>query len=152
MKSLNIYTLLASIFIISSCSFIKPLELKDINSFNIKENTEKGVDITANIQLYNPNNLKINVKYADIDFYVENVNFGKLQIPDTILIPAKDTFNGEFKVKIKLVKLLLAGKNVLLKIKSGKIKVQLKGTINADVLWMKKEYIVDYTKNINILN
>jgi LEA14-like dessication related protein len=149
--AIKLNIIIISIFILNGCSFIKPLELKDINTFSIAENSTKGVDITANITLYNPNKLKIKVNSADIDFYIEDVNFGKLQVPDTIVVPPKGLFTGEFKVKIKLMKLLLAGKNVLFKIKTGKIKIEAKGTINADVLWMHKEFIVDYSDNIKVL-
>ena len=145
------FPLIIILLLITSCSFVKPIEFKNINSFKVGENTEtKSITITTNLTLYNPNGFKFAINNAYIDVYAEGVNLGKLQIPNQIVVNAKDEFLGDFKVEISLIKLLLAGKNVLSKFKSGKIKVTLKGTIDADFLWIHKNFSVDYVENIDL--
>ncbi len=149
MNNTRYYFLLITVLLLTatSCSFVKPLELKDINSFKVKEKNG-GVAVTTNFTLFNPNGFKFTINNADIDIYAEGVKLGKLQIPNKVVVKAKNEFKGDFKVEISFVKLLLAGKNILPKLKSGKIKVTLKGTIDADFLWMHKVFSVNYVKSV----
>ncbi len=152
MKHNRYYFLLIVVILFTAttgCSFVKPLEFKDINSFKVEEQN-RGVAITTNFTLFNPNGFKFTINKADIDVYAEGVNLGKLQIPEKVVVNSKDEFTGDFRVQISFMKLLLAGKNILAKLKSGKIEITLKGTIDADFLWMHKVFNVNYTKNIEL--
>ena len=136
--------------LISGCSFIKPLEFESINSLKVEESSGRGIILVANISLFNPNGVKILINSADIDVYAEGVNLGKLQIPELINIDAKSEFAGNYRVEINFTKLLLAGKNIISKLRSGKIEINLKGTIEAEFLWMHKNFIVNYTEKIDM--
>lgn len=142
--------LLFTILLINGCSFIKPLEFETINSFKVQESSGRGITVVANLTLYNPNGVKIVIDSADIDVYAEGVNLGKLQIPELIVIDGKSEFTGNYRVEINFTKLLLAGKNVISKLRSGKIEVNLKGVIEADFLWMHKKFNVNYTEKVNM--
>ena len=117
--------LLFTILLINGCSFIKPLEFETINSFKVQESSGRGITVVANLTLYNPNGVKIVIDSADIDVYAEGVNLGKLQIPELIVIDGKSEFTGNYRVEINFTKLLLAGKNVISKLRSGKLEVNL---------------------------
>lgn len=141
---------LTAILITSGCSFIKPLEFETINSVTIEENLGRGIILSTNLTLYNPNNVKIIINSADIDIYAEGANLGKLQIPELIEINAKSKFTGNYKVEISFKKLLFAGRNIVSKLRSGKIEINLKGEIEADFLWMHKIFMVNYTEKIKM--
>ncbi len=134
-----------------SCSLTKPLEFKKVNSFKLEENkTSGGIIITTNLTLYNPNNYSFRINNADIDVLAEGVNLGKLQIPDRIEIDKQDSFTGNFNVQISLTQLLLAGKNVIGKLRSGEFEVQFKGNIDAKVLFFERNMEVDYKEKIKV--
>ncbi len=134
-----------------SCVSVKPIDFKGVNSLKIGESaSSSGMVVTTNLSLYNPNSFEFHVNNGDIDVYVENVNLGKLKIPNSFHIPSKSDFTGDFYLEISYTKLLLSGKNVLSKIKSGKVQMQLKGTIDAQVLWIDRVFIVDYNEYIDL--
>lgn len=134
-------------FVVSACSIVKPVEFKKVNNFKIEENNGKII-IRSNLTLYNPNGFEFVVNNANIDVYAEGVNLGKLQIPDTVQINKKEKFQGDFKVEITLIKLLLAGKSIIPKLKKGQISLEFKGYIEADVLWMHKKFNVNYQEDL----
>lgn len=143
--------LFACLISISGCSLIKPLELKSINSFEIGENSAiKGIVVTTNLSLHNPNGFKFTVNSADIDVFADGVNLGKLQGSKNIEVGAKSDFSGDFFIEISFVKLLMSGNNLLSKIKSGKIEMQLKGSIDADILWINKNFKVNHIEIIDL--
>ena len=150
----NFILILITIFfvgVLSSCSFVKPLEFKSINSFSVEENSGlSGIVIATNLTLYNPNGFKFKINSADIDVIAEGVNLGKLQIPDQVIIGAKDEFSGDYKIQISLTQLLFAGKKVLSKIKTGNIKIQLSGSLDASFLWMSNKFDIDHSEKINL--
>jgi len=136
---------------ITSCSLVKPLEFSRVNSFKIGEKAgTKGIVVTTNLSLFNPNNFKVKINNADIDVYAEGINIGKLKIPQTIEIDKKEEFSGDFYIEISFTKLLLAGNSVINKIKSGKMDVQLKGTIDIDFLCTQRVLKVDYVEKIGM--
>jgi LEA14-like dessication related protein len=143
--------LLAFLLSITGCSLIKPLELKGINSFEIGENSAiKGIVVTTNLSLHNPNGFKFTVNSADIDVFADGVNLGKLQGPTNIEVGAKSDFSGDFYIELSFAKLLLSGRNLLSKIKSGKIELQLKGSIETEILWINKNFKVNHSEVINL--
>ena len=151
MRYLKKIVIVAFVFtILSGCSIVKPLEFKSINSLSIEDGSKKGVTLIANITLYNPNGVEIDINSVDIDVYAEGVNLGKLQTPETITVERRCEFTADYKVDINFMKLLLAGQSVLSKLKSGKVEVELRGKIDANFLWMNRNFNVDYNEKINI--
>lgn len=143
--------LFSIVVLLNSCSIVKPIEFEKVNSFNAAEKSGKMV-FTSNLTLHNPNGFQFIINKADIDVYAEGINLGKLEIPDMISIEKKKDFTGDFTVEISLVKLLMAGKNVLPKLKQGDVLIELKGNVEADVLWMHRDFAVNYKEKISLKN
>ncbi|MDA3890246.1 MAG: LEA type 2 family protein [Salinivirgaceae bacterium] len=148
-KKATVVVLGVLIISLSSCSLVKPVEFKGVNSFSIEEKGGK-VYVTTNISLYNPNGFKLTIYSADIDVVVDGVNLGKLEIPDQLIINKKGVFSGNFKVEISIVKLLVAGRNILATLKSDEVKLQLNGIINTDLLWMNKTFKVNFNDKLDL--
>lgn len=141
----------AILILLAGCSWVKPVEFKSINSFKVEEKpVTSGISIATNVSLYNPNGFKFIINNADIDVFAEGVNLGKLQIPEIVIVNGKEIFSGDFVIEISFAKVLMAGKKVLSNFKSGKLQLQLRGTIDAEFLWMKKNFEVDFNENIDL--
>lgn len=141
--------LMVAIFI-PSCSLVKPVELKGVNSFQINEKTGVGVEVTTSLKLYNPNRFTITLNSTDVDVLIEGIKLGKLETHDPIEIPAKQVFNGEFKITIGLANLLTVGRSLFVKVKSGSFQVAFKGTVNSSFRNITKEITLDTVQNVQM--
>jgi LEA14-like dessication related protein len=139
------------LILLAGCSLVKPLEFESVNSFKIEEKSvASGIAIATNVSLYNPNGFKFTINNADIDVIAEGVNLGKLQIPKKVIVNGKDIFSGDFRIELSFAQVVMAGKKVLSKFKSGKLHLQFKGTMDAEFLGFQKKFEVDFNEHIDL--
>lgn len=120
--------LVSVIFAFMSCSSPKSLEYRDYHNFAIKKLGFDKSTVGLDIEYYNPNNFRMQLRNTDLDIFIDGKLFGHSSTDTLIQIPRKDTFSLPVQFDVNMQRVYqnalntLLGKEVLLKV-SGKIKV-----------------------------
>lgn len=127
MKNRFIY-LFGWMFAFMSCSSPKGLEYRDYRNLKVEKLGFDNSTVSLNIQYYNPNNFRMQLRNTDLDIFINGKLFGHSSTDTLIQIPRKDTFSLPVKFDVNMQTVYqnalntLFGKEVLLRI-AGKIKV-----------------------------
>lgn len=111
-----------------SCSSPKSLEYRDYHNFTIDKLGFNNSTVSLEIEYYNPNNFRMQLRNTDLDIFIDGKLFGHSSTDTLIHIPRKDTFSLPVKFNVNMQRLYqnalntLLGKEVVLRI-AGKIKV-----------------------------
>ena len=111
-----------------SCSSPKSLEYRDYHNFTIDKLGFNNSTVSLDIEYYNPNNFRMQLRNTDLDVFINGKLFGHSSTDTLIQIPRRDTFNLPVKFDVNMQTVFqnalntLFGKEVLLRV-SGKIKV-----------------------------
>jgi LEA14-like dessication related protein len=131
MKPFYLIALLASLWCLNGCNKIKNLEYKGIKNTRVKQAGFGNTDITLDAIFYNPNKFGVQVKEADLDIYIDNVQMGKADIfldkstLRTIEIPREKQFVIPIIAHIEPMKAI----STLLKaLSSSAVKLDIRGT------------------------
>lgn len=146
----RIFLLVLSAFLVSSCAIVKPISFQGVNSFNIAENSGKGLQLVTSLKLFNPNRVAVSLNRTDIDVFVDDTYIGKLLSSDKISIPGKQSFDAEFTITISFANLLAVGRNVLTQIKNGSFRVTFKGELDAQYRNYNKTFQINTTRQVNL--
>ncbi|HUZ60711.1 MAG TPA: LEA type 2 family protein [Hanamia sp.] len=111
-----------------SCSSPKDLEYINYQNFAIQNLGFKNSTITLDLEYYNPNNFRMQLKNTDLDIFINGNLLGHSSSDSLIHIPRRDTFYIPIKFDVDMQSLLknawntLMGKEVLVKL-TGKVRV-----------------------------
>lgn len=88
------YWLLVGVVIATlvSCAKPKDLEYVDFRNLKVLKWGFKESTVGMDIEFYNPNRSKLQLKKADVDVYINNTYLGKSTLDSLVRIPARDTF------------------------------------------------------------
>jgi len=81
-----------SICTLLSCAKPKDLEYVDFRNLKVVKWGFKESTVGMDIEFYNPNKSRLQLKKADVDVYINNTYLGKSTLDTLIRIPARDTF------------------------------------------------------------
>lgn len=119
--------------IMSSCLNLKPIELKEIESVNVTEQTDTYANVQVKLKVTNPNNFKIKISDYDLMALVNKKEMGKVDIEESkIVIPKKSDQTYTFNLKAdmaqvkKLIPTLLFSNSALVNLQ-GQVKVKAMG-------------------------
>ena len=119
---LGIFTIL----LLGSCNPFQPLKYLGLSNFNLKPKSFAESNISATVQVYNPNSGQLMVKRIMADIVVNDKTWGSYKLDSTFQIPAKDTFSFPIALKVKNSYLLSS----VMDVAGGKqLPYKLKGTI-----------------------
>ncbi|MGN6802417.1 MAG: LEA type 2 family protein [Ginsengibacter sp.] len=116
------------VFVFMSCSSPKSLEYRDYHNFQIQSLGFDKSTVSLDIEYYNPNNFRMQLRNSDLDVFINGKLFGHSSIDTLIQIPKKDTFSLPVLFDVNMQSVYqnalntLLGKEVELRV-SGKIKV-----------------------------
>lgn len=71
----------------SSCRRPKELVYQDVENFRLQRTS-----LAFDVRLYNPNNLKVKLKKADLDVFLEGRHAGAVKMKEAVMIEKLDTF------------------------------------------------------------
>ncbi len=148
-RTLVYLTLIALPLLLTSCHKLDSIDFKKLNNLNIEQN-KGSLLVTANVEMYNPNNRKFVIETADIDVYVEDTYIGKLQLPNEIMIPAKANFSATCSINVKMGNMLLGGLSVMGKLRKGEVNARFAGTMKVRFMFASKTLKIDNIQKIKI--
>lgn len=124
----NAVLVLVVMFAFMSCAAPKALEYKDYHNFSIETLGFNNSTVKLELEYYNPNNFRMQLRKTDLDIFINGKLFGHSSTDTLIQIPRRDTFSLPVKFDVNMQSVYqnalntLFGKEVMLKV-SGKIKV-----------------------------
>ena len=106
--------LILSAGIFTGCKKPQALQYIDFQNFRVSEITKGRSDLSADLKFFNPNSYKLRLKWAEMNFYVNDQYFGHSVLDTLMIIPKRDTFTIPVEVKeVELKKVLLNGLGAL---------------------------------------
>lgn len=113
----------------SSCQAPKELVYRDFKNLNVDKIGFASSMLKVDLIYYNPNNFGLQLKYTDLDIYIDNNYFGHSSQDYQITIPRLSEFTLPLQIQLDMKNLmknaiptLLMGKEVMLKI-TGTVKL-----------------------------
>ena len=94
--------LLPTLSIGTKMSKFKDPEFAGMKNFVVAEMGLKESRVKADLVFYNPNDYKLQLKKAELDFFVEEKHAGNSDLDTLIRIPAKDSFLIPVEMKIDM--------------------------------------------------
>jgi len=131
MKSkLLLYSIIAGsiIFFTSSCQAPKELVYRDFKNLTVEKMGFASTTLKVDLIYYNPNNFGLQLKYTDLDIYVDNNYLGHSSQDYQITIPRLAEFTMPLAIEVDMKNLLknaiptLLGKDVMVKV-TGTVKL-----------------------------
>ncbi|MDA3954541.1 MAG: LEA type 2 family protein [Bacteroidales bacterium] len=130
----NLIPLLLVVFVLSSCSIYKAVDIGDVDNVDFKGMVDNKVNLNLKVPISNPNGYKIKIKSMDLDLKINGKYIGKMTIANDIVIPSKSEEAQDFPVEI-IVKNPLGSMATLYKIRNAKsFEMEINGTIKVKAL------------------
>lgn len=120
--------LLAIVFFASSCQAPKDLVYRDFKNLKVEKVGFAATTLKVDLIYYNPNNFGLQLKYTDLDVYIDNNYLGHSYQDYQINIPRLAEFTMPLAIEVDMKNLLknaiptLLGKDVLVKV-TGTVKL-----------------------------
>jgi LEA14-like dessication related protein len=80
------------VFALFACAKPKDLEYVDFKNLKVLKWGFKESTVGMDIEFFNPNKSKLQLKKADVDVFINNTYLGKSILDTLVRIPARDTF------------------------------------------------------------
>jgi LEA14-like dessication related protein len=128
-----------------SCKPKEDIVLRNVRDIVIDANTEPT--LRAQAILYNPNNIRIKIRYVEIDVFVNGKKSGRIDQELKMLIPAKAEFTVPLEVKLNMKELGLLD-TIFGMIGGKKLKVEYKGSIRVTYKGVPIRVPVDHKSEV----
>ncbi len=117
------------VILVSSCQAPKELVYRDFKNLQVDKMGFASTSLKLDLIYYNPNNFSLQLKYTDLDIYVDNTYLGHSSQDYQITIPRLSEFSMPIEIQLDMKNLLknaiptlLFGKEVLVKV-TGTVKL-----------------------------
>jgi LEA14-like dessication related protein len=120
--------ILVTIFIAPSCQAPKELVYRDFKNLTVEKVGFAATTLKVDLIYYNPNNFGLQLKYTDLDIYIDNNYLGHSSQGYQITIPKLAEFTMPLAIEVDMKNLLknaiptLLGKDVMVKV-TGTVKL-----------------------------
>ena len=144
--SYRIVYLVGLLFIFSSCSLFKDLQISNIQDISPSfEN--KTVVLNASIEVKNSNFYNVAVKASELVVSINDKELGDIELLEKVVFKRKSSGTYPFKFKMKLADgaLFTVLKNVFKK----EVTIAFKGKIKGSALGIPKHITINETKTID---
>jgi LEA14-like dessication related protein len=105
--------------------FIKEPEFIDARHFGLRSLGVKTSTVYADLYYYNPNNIGLQMKKAELDVYIDDRFLGHSLLDTLITIPKKDTFSFPVMLEVEMKNIFPNAFAMLMK---DEIELRIEGT------------------------
>ena len=119
---------LMTVFLATSCQAPKELVYRDFKNLKVDKIGFGATTLKVDLIYYNPNNFGLQLKYTDLDIYIDNNLLGHSSQDYQITIPRLAEFTMPLAIEVDMKNMLknalpsLLGKNVMVKV-TGTVKL-----------------------------
>lgn len=133
--------ILFSLIFTTSCQAPKELEYRDFRNLKVDKVGFGNTNINLDLIYYNPNNFGLQLKYTDLDIFVDNSYLGHSSQDFQITIPKRAEFTLPQKVEVDMKNLL---KNAIPTFLGKEVMVKVTGTVKLGKANVYKTFPVFY--------
>ncbi len=146
---------LIALFIITalftSCISFKPITTNKIDAIHINSAGNKGLDITIDLVINNPNGFAIHVNAIELDLVSNSVQLGHVSSKEKFRIPKKSTVTQQLIFTVSLKSTALATIPTLLSLIGTKnVTISANGFVKAKAMLINKRFDVNFTDGIKM--
>jgi LEA14-like dessication related protein len=134
-------TFLIIIFFATSCQAPKELVYRDFKNLKVETIGFSATKLKVDLIYYNPNNFGLQLKYTDLDIYVDNNYLGHSAQDYQITIPKLAEFTMPLAIDVDMKNLL---KNALPTLLGKEVMVKITGTVKLGKANVYKTFPVSY--------
>lgn len=148
-KVVSILLVISSLFLASACFSVKPIEIEQLNHFEIAEFKDNFLTLKATITIHNPNSLKLKITDARFDLKINDKVVGNLEQMETLAISANSEKEYPIVAKFKISNLKNGILSLMELVNKRDPKISLTGSVTGRSFLYKKTF--DFT-DIKIYN
>lgn len=126
----------------SSCQAPKELEYRDFKNLSVDKIGFASSMLKVDLIYYNPNNFGLQLKYTDLDIYVDNNYLGHSSQDYQITIPRRSEFTLPLQVQLDMKNLMKNAIPTLLL--SKEVMIKITGTVKLGKANVYKTFPVNY--------
>ncbi len=143
MKKLTVVLVIVAA-IVAGFTFWKPsIEIGQIKNIRVKSIQMDNIKLELIVPVKNSNLLSIKLQKVDVDFFINGVNAGKVNLSEEVKIPANEVKELTFPIEIHMQDMLSNFVGLLSSISADKAEIHLKGTFTIKTLFLTKDINVD---------
>ena len=133
--------IITTIFFTSSCQAPKELVYRDFKNLKVEKVGFAATTLKVDLIYYNPNNFGLQLKYTDLDIYVDNNYLGHSSQDYQITISKLAEFTMPLAIEVDMKNLL---KNALPTLLGKEVMVKITGTVKLGKANVYKIFPVSY--------
>lgn len=133
--------IITTIFFASSCQAPKELVYRDFKNLKVEKVGFAATTLKVDLIYYNPNNFGLQLKYTDLDIYVDNNYLGHSSQDYQITISKLAEFTMPLAIEVDMKNLL---KNALPTLLGKEVMVKITGTVKLGKANVYKIFPVSY--------
>jgi LEA14-like dessication related protein len=141
------YLFIVLLLLAGACKPKEEIVLRNVRDIVIDANTEPT--LRAQAILYNPNNIRIKLRSAEIDVYVNGKKSGRIDQELKMMIPAEAEFSVPLEVKLNMKELGLMD-TIMGMLGGKKLKVEYKGSIRINYKGVPIRIPVNHESEVKI--
>lgn len=128
-------------FLATSCQAPKELIYRDFKNVKVEKVGFDATTLKVDLVYYNPNNFGLQLKYTDLDIFVDNNYLGHSSQDYQITIPKLGEFTLPIKIDVDMKNLL---KNSLASLLGKEVMVKITGNVKLGKANVYKTFPVNY--------
>ena len=132
---------LAITILATSCQAPKELVYRDFKNLKVEKMGFAATTLKVDLVYYNPNNFGLQLKYTDLDIYVDNNFLGHSSQDFQITIPRLAEFTMPMAIEVDMKNML---KNALPSLFGKEVLVKITGTVKLGKANVYKTFPVSY--------
>jgi len=132
---------LGTLFLAPSCQSPKELVYRDFKNVKVEKAGFAATTLKVDLIYYNPNNFGLQLKYTNLDIYVDNNYLGHSSQDYQITIPKLAEFTLPLAIDVDMKNLL---KNSLSSLLGKEVMVKITGTVKLGKANVYKTFPVNY--------
>ena len=129
------------VFLAPSCQAPKELVYRDFKNLKVEKVGFAATTLKVDLVYYNPNRFGLQLKYTDLDIYVDNSYLGHSAQDYQITIPRLAEFTMPLAIEVDMKNLL---KNALPSLLGKEVLVKITGTVKLGKANVYKSFPVSY--------
>jgi len=132
---------LLMVILTTSCQTPKELVYRDFKNVTVEKMGFASTTLKLELVYYNPNNFGLQLKYTDLDIFVDNNYLGHSSQDYQIVIPRLAEFTLPMQIEVDMKNLL---KNSLASLTGKEVMVKVTGTVKLGKANIFKTFPVSY--------
>lgn len=138
-------------FMQAGCVSYQDVAFVSFDKLTVKNISFTGVDLAITVTIENPNEYKIKIIDADIDFEIAGKPVGKIIIPDKLVLNRNSKKQQTFVVATGVTKLSKSlGPTIMALLGNKKVKVKAVGSFKARAFAVGKKFLVNFEDEISM--